>query len=231
MRYIISKMLDSCNEGGDREKRLEEEDKDDFLLISQNSKKAYVNELPDITVGEKTIFRGCEPKNVEKSISLDEVSIVSKTDHLALGRGPSQHGSPCPRPTPRSPRPWARTIRAEVTSPMGENDPHRRHLAHGRGRPAPKPCILVLSSHIFHGTISHTRRSKSKTHLYRSCLRKSHKGHHAHHRPHNLKNCWEVVYHLKEPLPAKRIKKASGHYRYIYSFPAANNSYIPVQTT
>ena len=38
-------MLDSCNEGGDREKRLEEEDKDDFLLISQNSKKAYVNGL------------------------------------------------------------------------------------------------------------------------------------------------------------------------------------------
>ncbi|KAH0867495.1 hypothetical protein HID58_074517 [Brassica napus] len=27
---------------------------------------------------------------------------------------------------------------AEVTSPMGEDDPHRGHLAHGRGRPAPR---------------------------------------------------------------------------------------------
>ncbi|KAF2600449.1 hypothetical protein F2Q68_00008424 [Brassica cretica] len=80
--------------------------------------------------------------------------------HLAHGRG---------RPTPRSPRPWARMTRTEVTSPMGEDDPHRGHLAHGRGRPAsrsprpwarttrtevtspmgedrppvPKPCILV----------------------------------------------------------------------------------------
>ncbi|KAF2553035.1 hypothetical protein F2Q68_00035460 [Brassica cretica] len=34
---------------------------------------------------------------------------------------------------PRSPRPWARTTRTEVTSPMGEDDPHRGHLAHGRG--------------------------------------------------------------------------------------------------
>uniref|UniRef100_A0A0D2ZRZ3 Uncharacterized protein n=1 Tax=Brassica oleracea var. oleracea TaxID=109376 RepID=A0A0D2ZRZ3_BRAOL len=56
--------------------------------------------------------------------------------HLAHGRG---------RPSPRSPRPWARTTRAEVTSPMGEetraevtspmgeDDPDRGHLAHGRG--------------------------------------------------------------------------------------------------
>ncbi|KAH0894357.1 hypothetical protein HID58_056786 [Brassica napus] len=29
--------------------------------------------------------------------------------------------------------PWARTTRTEVTSPMGEDDPHRGHLAHGRG--------------------------------------------------------------------------------------------------
>ncbi|KAF3589579.1 hypothetical protein F2Q69_00030889 [Brassica cretica] len=53
--------------------------------------------------------------------------------HLAHGRG---------RPAPRSPRPWARTIRAEVTSHMGEDDPRRGHLAHGRGRPAlrsPRP--------------------------------------------------------------------------------------------
>ncbi|KAL0759405.1 hypothetical protein Bca101_075555 [Brassica carinata] len=26
--------------------------------------------------------------------------------------------------------------RTKVTSPMGEDDPHRGHLAHGRGRPA-----------------------------------------------------------------------------------------------
>ncbi|KAF3535959.1 hypothetical protein F2Q69_00021808 [Brassica cretica] len=42
-----------------------------------------------------------------------------------------------------SPRPWARTTRTEVSSPMGEDDPrqlpmdeddlHRGHLAHGRG--------------------------------------------------------------------------------------------------
>ncbi|KAH0854171.1 hypothetical protein HID58_090152 [Brassica napus] len=43
---------------------------------------------------------------------------------LAHGRG---------RPAPRSPRPWARTTRTEVASPMGEDDPHR-----GRGRPAPR---------------------------------------------------------------------------------------------
>ncbi|KAF3535956.1 hypothetical protein F2Q69_00021807 [Brassica cretica] len=49
--------------------------------------------------------------------------------HLAHGRG---------RPTPRSPRPWARTTRTVVTSPIGEDDPHRGHLAHGRGRPAPR---------------------------------------------------------------------------------------------
>ncbi|KAF3565493.1 hypothetical protein DY000_02015509 [Brassica cretica] len=44
-------------------------------------------------------------------------------------RGPSR---------PRSPRPWARTTSAEVTSPMGEGDPRRGHLSHGRGRPAPR---------------------------------------------------------------------------------------------
>ncbi|KAL0864677.1 hypothetical protein Bca101_043795 [Brassica carinata] len=42
------------------------------------------------------------------------------------------------RPVPRSPRPWARTNRTEVTSPMGEDDPYRGHLAHGRGRPVPR---------------------------------------------------------------------------------------------
>ncbi|KAF3489936.1 hypothetical protein F2Q69_00052738 [Brassica cretica] len=62
------------------------------------------------------IFRGCEPRNVEKRISLDEVSIVSKD---------------------RPPRPRATTVSARVTLPMGEDDPHRDHLAHGRGRPAP----------------------------------------------------------------------------------------------
>ncbi|KAF3500306.1 hypothetical protein F2Q69_00043937 [Brassica cretica] len=44
-------------------------------------------------------------------------------------RGPSQL---------RSPRPWARTTRTEVTSPMGKDDPHRGHLAQGRRRPAPR---------------------------------------------------------------------------------------------
>ncbi|KAH0867189.1 hypothetical protein HID58_074211 [Brassica napus] len=28
--------------------------------------------------------------------------------------------------------------RTEVTSPMGEDDPRQGHLAHGRGRPAPR---------------------------------------------------------------------------------------------
>ncbi|KAF3608587.1 hypothetical protein DY000_02048863 [Brassica cretica] len=98
--------------------------------------------------GKPTLDR-CEPRNVEKRISLDEVSIVSKDrpprprartvskwvtlpmgeddphrGHLAHGRG---------RPAPRSPRPWAGMTRIEVTSPMGEDDPHRGHLAHGRG--------------------------------------------------------------------------------------------------
>ncbi|KAL0824599.1 hypothetical protein Bca101_048276 [Brassica carinata] len=31
-----------------------------------------------------------------------------------------------------------RTTRAEVTSPMGEDDPRRSHLPRGRGRPAPR---------------------------------------------------------------------------------------------
>ncbi|KAF2531680.1 hypothetical protein F2Q70_00029437 [Brassica cretica] len=43
--------------------------------------------------------------------------------HLSHGRG---------RPAPRSPRPWARAARAEVTSPMSEDRP-----------PVPKLCILV----------------------------------------------------------------------------------------
>uniref|UniRef100_A0A0D3DM55 Uncharacterized protein n=1 Tax=Brassica oleracea var. oleracea TaxID=109376 RepID=A0A0D3DM55_BRAOL len=58
------------------------------------------------------VFRGCEPRNVEKRISLDEVSIVSKD---------------------RPPRPRARTVSTRVTLPMDEDDPHRGHLAHGRG--------------------------------------------------------------------------------------------------
>ncbi|KAF3586025.1 hypothetical protein F2Q69_00031241 [Brassica cretica] len=63
------------------------------------------------------LSRGWEPRNVEKRISLDEVSIVSKD---------------------RPPRPRARTVSTWVTSPMGEDDPHRGHLAHGGGRPAPR---------------------------------------------------------------------------------------------
>ncbi|KAH0869289.1 hypothetical protein HID58_076311 [Brassica napus] len=34
---------------------------------------------------------------------------------------------------PRSPRPWAGMTCTEVTSPMGEDDPHQGYLAHGRG--------------------------------------------------------------------------------------------------
>ncbi|KAF3502351.1 hypothetical protein F2Q69_00042885 [Brassica cretica] len=75
------------------------------------------------------IFRGCETRNVEKRISLDEVSIVSKDRPPRPRARPSQHGSPCP---------WTRTTHTEVTSPMGDDDPHRGHLAHGRGRPAPR---------------------------------------------------------------------------------------------
>ncbi|KAF3501899.1 hypothetical protein F2Q69_00041866 [Brassica cretica] len=44
--------------------------------------------------------------------------------HLSHGRG---------QPAPRSPSPWARAARAEVTSPMGEGGQRRGHLAHGRG--------------------------------------------------------------------------------------------------
>ncbi|KAH0899109.1 hypothetical protein HID58_048677, partial [Brassica napus] len=51
------------------------------------------------------------PETVHPRLSLDRK------------RGPSQ---------PRSPRPWARTTRTEVTSPIGEDRP-----------PVPKPCILV----------------------------------------------------------------------------------------
>ncbi|KAF2568617.1 hypothetical protein F2Q70_00027780 [Brassica cretica] len=35
-------------------------------------------------------------------------------------------------------RSQARTVSIEVTSPLGEDDPRRGHLAHGRGRPAPR---------------------------------------------------------------------------------------------
>ncbi|KAH0873978.1 hypothetical protein HID58_071340 [Brassica napus] len=59
--------------------------------------------------------------------------------HLAHGRG---------RPAPRSPRPWARTARAEFTSPMGEDGPRRIHLAHGRGPTScPETVHPRLSSH------------------------------------------------------------------------------------
>ncbi|KAF3540525.1 hypothetical protein F2Q69_00020061 [Brassica cretica] len=104
---------------------------------------ALLGSKPVTTESMPEIFRGCEPRYVEKRINLDEVSIVSEDrlnrGHLAPGRG---------RPAPRSPRPWARTTRTEVTSPMGEDDPRRGHLAHedprrghlahGRGRPSPR---------------------------------------------------------------------------------------------
>ncbi|KAF3552744.1 hypothetical protein F2Q69_00015726 [Brassica cretica] len=38
----------------------------------------------------------------------------------------------------RPPRPRARTVSTRVTLPMGEDDPHRGHLSHGRGRPVPR---------------------------------------------------------------------------------------------
>ncbi|KAF3552749.1 hypothetical protein F2Q69_00015723 [Brassica cretica] len=38
----------------------------------------------------------------------------------------------------RPPHPMARTVSTRVTLPMGEDDPHRGHLSHGRGRPAPR---------------------------------------------------------------------------------------------
>ncbi|KAL0655741.1 hypothetical protein Bca4012_076325 [Brassica carinata] len=62
--------------------------------------------------------------------------------HLAQGRE---------RPAPRSPRPRARTTRAEVTSPTGEDDPRRGHLAHGRGRPAlrsPRPWARTTRAEV-----------------------------------------------------------------------------------
>ncbi|KAF3559277.1 hypothetical protein F2Q69_00011174 [Brassica cretica] len=59
--------------------------------------------------------------------------------HLTHGRG---------RPTPGSPRTWARMTRAEVTSHIGEDDPRRGHLAHGRGPTScPKTVHPRLSSH------------------------------------------------------------------------------------
>ncbi|KAH0890640.1 hypothetical protein HID58_053069 [Brassica napus] len=103
------------------------------LSTRKLSKKKLSKKKLKRLIKYKTVFRGCEPRNVEKRISLDEVSIVSEDrlnrGHLAPGRG---------RPAPRSPRPWTRTIRAEVTSPMDEDDPRRGHLAHGQGRPAPR---------------------------------------------------------------------------------------------
>ncbi|KAF2607499.1 hypothetical protein F2Q68_00044994 [Brassica cretica] len=46
------------------------------------------------------------------------------------------------------PRPWARTARAEVTSPMAEDGPRRGHLAHGRGPTScPETVHPCLSSH------------------------------------------------------------------------------------
>ncbi|KAG5392729.1 hypothetical protein IGI04_022692 [Brassica rapa subsp. trilocularis] len=36
------------------------------------------------------------------------------------------------------PRPWARTTITKVTSPMGEDNQDNGHLAHRRGRPAPR---------------------------------------------------------------------------------------------
>ncbi|KAF3519556.1 hypothetical protein DY000_02058728 [Brassica cretica] len=103
-----------------------------FPKIIMKGDKKWKSPSRDV-YGPEKVFRGCEPRNVEKRISLDEVSIVSEDrlnrGHLAPGRG---------RPAPRSPRPWARTTRAEITSPLGEDDPRRSHLAHGRGRPAPR---------------------------------------------------------------------------------------------
>ncbi|KAF2581877.1 hypothetical protein F2Q68_00004403 [Brassica cretica] len=38
----------------------------------------------------------------------------------------------------RPPTPRARTVSTRVTLPIGEDVPHRGHLPHGRGRPAPR---------------------------------------------------------------------------------------------
>ncbi|KAL0898874.1 hypothetical protein Bca101_082835 [Brassica carinata] len=56
--------------------------------------------------------------------------------------GPTGHGPP---------RPLARTTHTEVTSPMGEDDPYRVHLAHGRGRPtpwSPRPWVRTTDTKV-----------------------------------------------------------------------------------
>ncbi|KAF3554066.1 hypothetical protein F2Q69_00016557 [Brassica cretica] len=79
--------------------------------------------------------------------------------HLAHGRGRPAPRSPRPwartaraevtspmarTARARSPRPWARTARAEVTLPMGEDAPRRGHLVHGRG---PTSCPETVHPH------------------------------------------------------------------------------------
>ncbi|KAH0867363.1 hypothetical protein HID58_074385, partial [Brassica napus] len=132
-------------------------------------------------------FRGYEPRNVEKRISLDEVSIVSKDRpprHRArtistrvtspLGEDDPhrchlvhRRGRPTPRhlahgrgrPAQRSPRPWERTTRTKVTSPMGEDDPRRDYLAHGQGPTTCPKTVHPRLSHLAHGRGRPTPRS------------------------------------------------------------------------
>ncbi|KAF3586890.1 hypothetical protein F2Q69_00030525 [Brassica cretica] len=75
-------------------------------------------------------------------IELPEEVLGSKPvtmESMPERRGPSLHGSPCP---------WTRTTHTEVTSPMGEDDPHRGHFAHGGGGPTPRsPCSWARTAH------------------------------------------------------------------------------------
>ncbi|KAF3559907.1 hypothetical protein F2Q69_00014024 [Brassica cretica] len=62
---------------------------------------------------------------------------------------------------PRSPRPWARTTIIKITSPMGEDNQHHGHLAHGRGRPAPwspRPWARTTSTAVISPTGKHDPR-------------------------------------------------------------------------
>ena len=75
-----------------------------------------------------TYGRGSPERSVRKETGQDPRTGPFSLVRLAHGRG---------RPSPRSPRPWARTTSTTVTSPVGEDGQHHGHLAHGRGRPRP----------------------------------------------------------------------------------------------
>ncbi|KAF3569693.1 hypothetical protein F2Q69_00060246 [Brassica cretica] len=119
-------------------------------LLVEARKNPVENTHPDHEEGGcRNVEQSTQAQPEENSVAHDQDEMPSESDAetqvetpsegneaepeqiqpLRMRRRPSQHRSPCP---------WERTTHTEITLPMGKDDPHRGHLAHGRGRPEPR---------------------------------------------------------------------------------------------